>query len=478
LKKIKMSKNIKKNTKGVQSGQTNQKESTEQQTKKNITLLINGEASLKFLLAKNPYDLQNHEKNVQKFADASLHLYNVKVFFPGTFRSHQDILEFKYKILNEHHKAREPNSKKLCSESNTLASLLLKKHGIETLFSDEMDVHSTLLQYALHDEAEKVIIYTKCQYKKLSKANEKFDSKIHFFDKIFYNQNGQLDFKSSIIFDTRYYTTEFSEKDPRIIDDKTLEFWKTPISKSTSLPKCMTNYKDVKLSQIKENKTSLLFASKAFLIHELGNPYLLLRKIRQAVYARLGIESIIEEVMEYNLNNNEYQFVPYLVKSDSTKEKELLSKTPLQIKQLIFHNIDKTSSVLFTEFNNHTCSILAEICALLSLVNQKDVFLDLFKQYTEKFKPIEKIILNKICYSCEKKFTMKESELEIYIIKELNYPSTCQNCINERAQERKIKEEMEKNLQTYMDQEDKKNQVEKEKEKEKEERNVIRKKNY
>jgi hypothetical protein len=470
-----MSKNTKKdqkNTKGAQSSQTNHIESTGKQTKKNITFLINGEASLKFLLAKNPYDLSSHEKIVQKFANASLHLYNVKVFFPGILRSHQDILEFKYKILNEHHKAREPNSKKLCSESNTLLSLLLNKYGIETLFSDEMDVHSTLLQYALHDDAEKVLVYTKCQYQKLSKANVLFENKIKFFDKISYSQNGQLDFKSSIDFITgRYYTTEF--KEPSLIDDKTLEFWKALISKSHNLPKCLTSYKEVKLTQIKENKNSILFASKAFVIHELGNPYLLLRKIRQAVYARLGIESIIEEVMEYNLSNNEYQFVPYLVKSDSTKEKDYLSKSPLQIKQLIFHNLDKTSNVLFTEFNNHSCSILAEICTLLSLVNQKeDIFLDLFKQYADKFKPVEKTILNKICYQCEKKFTMKESELEIYIIKELNYPSSCQNCIDERAQEKRIQEEMEKNLQTYMDEEDKKNLVEKEKEKEKEERVV------
>ena len=44
---------------------------------------------------------------------------------------------------------------------------------------------------------------------------------------------------------------------------------------------------------------------------------------------------------------------------------------------------------------------------------------------------------------------MKESELEIYIIKELNYPSTCQNCIDEKAKEKKIKEEMEKNIADY-----------------------------
>ena len=103
---------------------------------------------------------------------------------------------------------------------------------------------------------------------------------------------------------------------------------------------------------------------------------------------------------------------------------------------------------MFTEFNNQVCSAYSEVCLIQCLANKLD-FVEVFKKGAEKVRPVEKVILEKICLTCEKMFKMKESELEIYKIRDLTYPSNCQSCIDERAVERKIKEEMEKNMATY-----------------------------
>lgn len=409
------------------------------------SLLINGEMILKSIFDKNPFNIEQTEKNIAKFAKNALAKYNVIVFFQGILRNHEDIIQHKYRLLNEFHKKRQANAKKLCSESDTIASLLLSKYGVKVLFSDELNLVKTLHQYALHDINKNTIVVSKVAHKKLADANSLFKDKIVFYDNIWMKDN-EIKFNSSINFkEGKYYTKD--EEQVKVVDSITLESWKSPIEKSTTLPKCLDNYRDVKLNSLLDKSSTFILGSKAFMLNELGNPYLTLTKLRQSLYHNLKLDTVIEEVMEYFPETNEYQFIPYVVKSDGTKVAEL-NYSPDKLYKLIFHNLEKTSNALFTEFNNQVCSAYSEVCLIQCLANKLD-FVEIFKKGADKVKPIEKVILEKVCLTCEKKFKMKESELEIYKIRDLTYPSNCQSCIDERAVERKIKEEMEKNMASY-----------------------------
>jgi hypothetical protein len=264
-----------------------------------------------------------------------------------------------------------------------------------------------------------------------------FKNKLTFYTNLFVKDN-EIKFSSSIFLkENKYYSKETEEG--KLVDSITLENWKSPIEKSSSLPKCL----DILLNK---NGTVIL-GSKAFMLYELGNPYLTLTKLRQSLYHVLKLDSVIEEVMEFFPESNEYQFIPYVIKSEGTKIAEL-NYSPDKLYKLIFHNLEKTSNALFTEFNNQVCSAYSEVCLIQCLANKSD-YLEIFKKGAEKVRPIEKVILEKVCLTCEKKFKMKESELETYKLRDLTYPSNCQSCIDERARERKIKEEMEKNMATY-----------------------------
>ena len=81
---------------------------------------------------------------------------------------------------------------------------------------------------------------------------------------------------------------------------------------------------------------------------------------------------------------------------------------------------------------------------------------DLFKKSAELIKPKEKVIISKNCKRCERKFEMKEGDLEIYIILEYPYPTTCQKCIDESAKEKRIREDLENELKKNAEKEEEK----------------------
>ena len=122
------------------------------------SLLINGEIILNSLFDKNPFNIEQTEKNIEKFAKLAVSKYNTIVFFQGILRKHEDIISHKHVLLKQIHKQRKANSKKLCSQSDIIASQLLSKNGVKVLFTDEENLPTTLHQYALHDNNQKTIL--------------------------------------------------------------------------------------------------------------------------------------------------------------------------------------------------------------------------------------------------------------------------------------------------------------------------------
>lgn len=432
-------------------------------SKDQSTLLINAEVIYSHLFEKNPFLLDQHDKRVAKFAkEISKKYSNITVFFEGINRDHESILESKNKLLQEHHKKRIANAKKLNGISTpVLASLLLQKYKINVLFSDEKDLMTTIYQYALHENGEVIILCNYTQMKSKA-ANSQFSKRITFCDQL--SLVNEVKLSSSVFSNKGRYYHKKNETESVIIDSKTLEFWNKPIKKD-SIPACLNSYKDSRLKQIKDNTITNILGSGAFILNELGNPYSSLAKLRQAVYSKLGVDNVVEEILTWNEKTQEHYFLPYIVKADSQKINEL-SYVPDKLFKLIFHNLEKTSNVLFTEFNNHVCSAFTEVLILISIVTDKDNFLELFKKYSDKIKPVEKTIISKVCFNCNKNFSMKESELEVYKLRDLPYPSTCQGCIDDKVRERKLKEEMEKNIAIHSTTTQDKDKDKKDKEKE------------
>ena len=318
----------------------------------------------------------------------------------------------------------------------------------------------TMYQYALQ-EKDNVIAFTKVVKFKSESSHPDFTKRVKFYDKLSYLSNRSAFFKTTLrVVQVEKITKVYYNKDT-LADNEVMTEWKQPITKMDRLPSTLANYKESVLAKIKRENKTFILGSNAFIINELDNPHLILRKHRQALYFHLGVDFVIEEVLEYNPTTKTHEIIPTLVKKDDAKLAEL-NYNPERLFKLIFYNLEKSSSILFTEFNNHSCSAFTEILLLQSMVSDKpDYFLENFIKFADKVKPVEKVLINKVCYACEKRFSMKESELEIYIIKGLDYPSTCQACIDEQLREKKIREELEKNLEKIREEEN--NEAEKKK---------------
>jgi len=457
--------------------------SSTQPNQQQTSIIINGDFALKLFFNKDPFKITEHQKSISKFCEvASKNNIKVKVIFQGIPSSHEAILEYKRSFINQKIKPKRTlKSLKLSSLSSIITADLFQKNKIETVFSKENDFNSTLLQYALHENSSKVFVLTGLSLKKTKLANCLFETKIFFVDSFSYlvkDKKETINFQSSYVVSSENdkidegVTVKESYIDENscevIIDRRIKESFNRPIQIMNSLPACFSSYKEMIIHVLKDTSNTYILASKAFIYSEFPNPYETLLQLRQAVYSRLGVESVIEEVLTYNEVNKEFEFIPNM--SIASKEKEgYLSMKADKLYGLIFYNIEKTTNTLYTEYNNHVCSCLSEICLLLSLVNDKETISTMIESASKAIKPKEKVILKKNCKKCEKEFEMKESELEKYIILELNYPSKCENCINDEAREKRIKDDMEKNLKKNMEEEKKKLKKEEEEMKVKEE---------
>lgn len=446
------------------------------------SIIINGDFALKLFFNKDPFKISEHQKLISKFCEvASKNNLKIRVIFEGTHPTHDSILQYKRSFLNQKIKPKRTlKSLKLCSLSSIIAADLFQKNKVETVFSKENDFNSTIYQYALHENSGKVFVLTGLSLKKTRSSNSLFDSKIFFVDSFSYVVK---DKKETISFQSSYQiTSKDKEKEGEnekqeeyikesyidenscevIVDKRIKDTFNRPVHVTDKLPECFTSYKEMVLHILKDTSKTYILASKSFIYSEFPNPYETLSQLRQAVYYRLGLEYVIEEILTYNESNKEFEFVPNM--SIASKEKEsYLNMKPDKLFGLIFYNIEKSTNTLYTEYNNHVSSCLAEICLLLSLINEKDSISTLIESASKTIKPKEKVIIKKNCKKCEKEFEMKESELEKYIILELNYPSKCENCINDEAREKRIKDDMEKTLKKNIEDEKKKLKKEEEK---------------
>lgn len=415
-------------------------------------LYIDGDYFAKFVFTKNPFDIDANIKEINSVCEILKRQFqNVTVVFNGLFRNHKDIINHKNKLIYYFDKnVRKPNPKMLHSQSSYMLSYELQKLGFTVLFTNEMNVQETIYQCALNSNFRWIGILTSYEHVKTEKSNIDFSQRISFYDRLILDQNDRkkpvIKLKSSLKYQDGKYYVKLGNDNRKNVDDETINNFDKKIDKK-EIPKTFNNYRDVVITNLTSSMTIILGNSQ-FYLKELSNPHIILSKLRQALYHKLKISSVIEEILVYK--NDRYYFIPNLVEIDvntpNPDHEKIINQTPNQIFKLLFANLEKNKNMLFSEFNNHVCSIYTEICYLLSIANNQPFNFYFKTESAKKISPEDKVIIKKNCMTCKEEFVKKESELEIYIVKDLKYPETCQKCIDERAKEKRELEEYTKKI--------------------------------
>lgn len=482
------------------------KEQGEKQNEITSALFIDGDYFAKFVFTKNPFDIDLNIKEIHKICLELKKEYNITVVFKGLLRNHADIINYKNKLINHYEKnVRKADPKMLHSQSSYMLSFELQQLKIQVLFTDELNVHETIYQYALNSNFKENSILTSYEHYRISICNDK-SKQIKFYDNLVLDKSDSKNIKLSLLKSLdkdsfgKYFIKSTDGKKIKNVDDETVNNFNKVVVKR-NLPKTFDNYRQVIIENL-SSKLTYTLGNTQFYIKEMSNPHVILSNLRQAVYYKLKIPFVIEEILMFK--NDKYYFIPNLVEVDTNNienYEKMLEKSAIQTFKLLFDNTEKIKTMLFSEYNNHICSIYSEICFLLSIANNENFNKyfkhdattstndsnkkDADKKVKHKLAPEDKVVLKNNCLTCNEKFEKKESELEIYVVRDLKYPVTCQKCIDLRAKEKRDLEEYTKKMkevnskeaieQRQKELDEKREEEEKEKEKKRIEEEKIKK---
>lgn len=437
------------------------------------TLILDLEKVKAFFLDKNPFNIDIHEKNVLKFKNITQKL-NYKVIFINNYidNSPDNLQRIKNSYTTTSFPERKGNSFKLVERELYLLSIILRKNDFN-VFLVKNDLKNAIYQFALNDDSDEIKVVANLYCSNVNLVNKK-NIPVEFFNKIFYDSKDMLDFQCDyIIVDNVVYNESAIQTTEYIKYIRASEFNLNRITKLENFNKNIQTVKldenyvnnkqnfhstvfDLTLNNINDNQ--IMLCCKAFAFHELPNSYEILKPLRQAVYKKLNIPFIVEEVLHFDKliqNHPVNKFIcSYVTPSD--EKTSWLNWNPDKIYKTLFLNLEKPSTLLFTEYNAHVASIFFEICFYLTISknpkekNDEIIFYNYIKDFREKVRPKEKVVTKKKCRMCSKPFELKESETEYFILKNIPYTEICKDCSNYSKKLYDINKEIEKNKEDIL----------------------------
>lgn len=359
----------------------------------------------------NHWDLDSSFSKVKKLVNAAkASNIQIKLFFDCDNPTEEAI----NKWVLRREKEVEEGFRTMPATSGFLLGNMFSHFGIETHYSYEADNDDTLAAYAQNDKASI-----------LSKDRDFFryqDRKYEIFSEYDYKADGTLKLLPSAYNSIKFGTLprqiispppKTIPKNPRAITLKTQETWR--------------------------------MGSPSPLVRELGNPYLLLRPLRQALYARLKIIKPINELIPYWDDKKEkVGWESIKVKPD--EELDSLLDDPFAALEYIFKlsSLKKPKEIHTKKWANHIfamCALTFDICSMasgteLNLFNLMKEAKKLFAGKVFEEDNTEEITVDKEkeivyetnCNVCMNKIQMTKGELTFYEKKGFSLPKKCKEC--------------------------------------------------
>ena len=319
-----------------------------------------------------------------------------------------------------------------------------KSVGFTIHYCDEEDLDVTMFKYSANFASQNPNI------------NTKILTNSYYF--IVINQIANKMKELNIQLYNKFILDEEIRKKPKIalkFEDsrkaKTIPSFKEQDLSYSKLPKCFSSFKEYRKAL--RIQGFMTFDSEGLKINELGNIHPVLLPLRQALYSKLNILEFYEEYVVYNETKSSYAFQCRVANADDTN-KAWLGWSVEKIIKFLFHNLEKSSNVVFSEYSRHLFVIFATVCDILSSANDTD-FLELMEKYISKIKPVAKIVIDKKCSKCTKHFKVNENEIEKYILYKWKYPVWCQECIKMWQLEQEKKKFFEDQLRDAVEKEEK-----------------------
>lgn len=361
------------------------------------------------VLEKEPpdhWDFATPLQKIEKFVSSAEKTgYLVKLFIKQENVSEEEI----DKWMDRREKEAMTGIKSTPPKLGFLLAAFFSKCGVEVNFSFEEEIDDTLASHAHHDKA--CILSRDRDFFRFTERN------YNVYSDFSINLNGLISFQPH--------------------NNPTIKF---PASKKKIIsPPPKTLQKNVNKSFWLKDKKKF-FGCPTALLKQFSNPYLIVRPLRQAVYARLGIK----EKEEYIILWDEKKLFPVwdvtLVKADP-KYDHLIDK-PLEAVEEFFNlsNLTKPNDVSERVWFNHIyCiySIVFELCTFF-LENSEEKYFEMMQTLAvrpKNYKFIETkeenknmLPYNAACQICRKEFGLDYGELFFFKKKGLNIPKTCKEC--------------------------------------------------
>jgi len=185
-----------------------------------------------------------------------------------------------------------------------------------------------------------------------------------------------------------------------------------------------------------DNDKHFVFWLSTPLLKLVGNPYLIVRPLRQAVYYRLGIKEMKEIIIKWDKTQKFPIWDEKLVKADKNFD-EFLTK-PQECVEKLFNisTLIKPNKISDVIWNNHLYSLYALVNELCTIVT-KEAEMNFFEEMKKIPKP--KLILkegklkslkthNEQYLDCGKNFSLEQGELLFYQKNKLHLPKRCKKC--------------------------------------------------
>lgn len=184
------------------------------------------------------------------------------------------------------------------------------------------------------------------------------------------------------------------------------------------------------------------------LIKRLGNPHINCRPLRQALYARKGIQGPVIETFPVWQDGK----VVWLQEKVSPDDKlvDFLDK-PGEAVKLLFPDLDtqvKPNGISIKKWQNHLYAIHAIVCELCAVASENESsFLEMIRPFLINFKKSEEIpeiektpkpkpSYEGVCGQCKCSFQLSQGEVLFYESKGYSMPKRCKQCRESSNSER------------------------------------------
>lgn len=362
----------------------------------------------------NHWDLVSPFQNIKRFVEAATKsCWILKLFI----KSENIDEEEKDDWMCRREKEVEDGRKYPPPKCGNLLYYFFTKCGVEVLFSNEADSDDTLAAYAQKDKAAI-----------LSRDRDffRFEGRNYVvFQDFSIDKNGFLE-----IFEHKNPTKKFGAGFKKIME---------PVPKTLS--------KNIIISQWKkEEKKELFFGCPSSLVRQFGNPYLIIRPLRQAVYHRLGLNEKKEYIVEWDKIQKRAIWDVALVKSNE-KYEYLLDK-PTEAVEHFFQvsNLKKPEGIVERTWYNHIYSLYSVTCELCSLVSEESEkkFFELIEKIpNENYSSLETSIknlnmmpYNSNCVDCGKSFSLNHGEMFFFKKRKMPFPKRCKECLVKKSKKK------------------------------------------